>query len=334
MTSKDLLDVMQHLGAKYTDEADARAAKQRAWIVGRKPFLPVLTALGSAAVCIIILAGVMQIDRAGEQMQTLSQDISVQVVQETETTTVTTSSERCEDLRTTTTAKPKAIAQTDAKTETVRSTTAAAVQEDPAAVQVSDQDVAPEPTSETSAQTEPIVTQPSVETEPPVSEPPAIPENIYEAPTLVIDQVSGHAGETVAVAVYLFQNPGLRSGLWRIEFGLELKLNCITNENGDSVLNCLTCDHPYGINFTHRFAHYASNLKPETNWVVLNMTCSWIQGEEPPVLEGDGMFITYYFDIPEDAESGTVYDITWRSVGFSPDEGYNFDTVNGSITVL
>lgn len=341
MTNKDLLEAMQHLGAKYTDEADARAARHAAGF-DRKPLMPAFTVLAGAAACAAILVGVIHMGSAGEQMQMLSQDISAQIALETEPA----------EAETTAAPERAASAQTTAVTVT------AAEVSDTKAAEPKQEEVIQTTRTEAdvpsiTTQTEPTAVQQPAQTKQTLPDLSEMLENIlanlsgepYEKPILVADQISGHAGETVAFSLYVEKNLGIN--WFGIELDYDTRLLLETNSENIDDVTYQTRELPEdGIDVT--FFNYNDGKSASVTSVFVWDLEEWRSNEYNSInfnydewyfIEGDGMLITYYFDIPADAKSGTVYDMTLNALGATTNALHDVGTIefeyrNGSITVL
>lgn len=357
MTNKDLLDAMRHLNAKYTEEADARARKQAARGFRRRPLMPALTVLGSAAACVAVLAGVIHMDGTGEDMQTLQQDIAVQMGAETEPAKQTTAASQT-SAQTDTVTQPQS-AEPAANTET-------GVPQEPVQVHLPAQKAAPESAPENSAQTAPSAVQQPAQTEqtlpdlsdlglsdlsPELSDmledilagmSDDISEDHYERPIWLADQISGHAGETVAFSLYVEKNPG--SNWFGIEMEYDARLHLQTNSEDMDDVTYQTRELPEDgvdvvcFNYNNgKSAYVMSAFFPDCVDYTSGSTSGRFDNyDEWYFIDGDGMLITYYFDIPADAESGTVYDMTLHPFGSTTHGGKYvafWDAINGSITV-
>lgn len=332
MTSKDLLRAMQQLGVTYTDEADARAARHAAG-GGRKPLLPALTVLCSAALCIAVLAGVMHIGSAGEQMQSFRQDISAQLEQETmpAETTVTAAPEQTASEQAETAAQVSA--QTDAAKEAVPQSADDTVPSAPVQIHVPVQTDAQEQTKETALCTESAAKAPAG------TETRTEPENIYNRETMVVEQVSGHAGEIVPVSLYVFNNPGFNFGVIELYFDPSLTV-CTDSDDFEDITFDMREIPAERMELCHQ--RYSDDESGVIYLFIMDNMEDWHNNkvkrdyENWSFIEGDGWLVTYYFEIPADAESGTVYDIDLISSGWHIKSGgtYDFKPVNGSITVL
>lgn len=352
MTNKDLLHAMRHLDAKYTEEADARVRKQAERGIRHRPLLPMLTALGSAAACIAVLAGVTHMDGTGEEMQTLRQDIAVQMGAETEPAEQTTAASQT-SAQTDTVTQPRS-AEPAANTET-------GVPQEPVQVHLPAQKAAPESAPENSAQTAPSAVQQPAQTEqtlPDLSDlSPELSDMLAdilagmsddiseddEKPILVADQISGHAGETVAFSLYVEKNPGFNWFGFEMEYDARLHLQT-NSEDMDDVTDDVTYQTRElpedGVDVV--FFNYNDGKLAVLTPVFVWDYEEWASNQpidnydEWYFIDGDGMLITFYFDIPADAKSGTVYDMKLAPSACITHGGITilaWDFINGSITV-
>jgi hypothetical protein len=129
---------------------------------------------------------------------------------------------------------------------------------------------------------------------------------------LSIDKVTGKAGETVTVAISVDNNQGLDGMGAEIQFDEGLTLG--TAKAGS--LSDLVSVTP----------------RPGTNNFVFSVAVMEVSTDT------EGTIALIDFTIPEDAEPGTVYDITWVNLDDFTNGSNSYvdriDLVNGSITVI
>jgi len=132
--------------------------------------------------------------------------------------------------------------------------------------------------------------------------------------TMSIDKVTGKAGETVTVAVSVKNNPGFEG------FGAVIDFN-----------GALTAEESYA----------SGSLLTKKDSLMVDLYDDYLifsGGTSSISTASEGTLITFDFTIPEDAEVGTVYDITWNKLDdFSNTSNVYTDEVelvDGSITVV
>ena len=382
MTNKDLFHAMQNLEAKYTEEADARAAGVSVRRFGGIRLIPALSAIGCAAACVAVMFGVVRMGRTNDQIQTANNDLSEAVVQETVPTEISTLVTGAADTTkltgrssdnaaastaagsTQTTAAESEKAASAATASQTNSTKAAAETEQNAAAsrtgaerqtESAKQTAAPKTTAAPETTTVPGATQPEQKT----------PD--YQQPTLVCEQVTAHAGETVPVSVMICQNPALAGSGIRIYYDpvLRPKLHEKSAPDSENTLPAEAQKDPKGY-FSRLFNR---ELSDEEVAAILN---SMLKKPEPvyePEIEqgsitaksnitvsitpdehmlgvaftavedntDDGVLFTMYLTVPEDAASGTVYTLTPEIVSWINAQRISYadqiTVVSGSITV-
>ena len=129
-----------------------------------------------------------------------------------------------------------------------------------------------------------------------------------------IDEVTGKAGETVTVEVYVENNPGLEG------FGAVIDFD-----------GALTAEESYA----------SGSLLTKNDSLMVDLYDDYLifsGGTSSISTASEGTLITFDFTVPEDAEVGKVYDITWNKLDdfSSASNVYTDDVVlaNGSITVI
>ncbi len=150
-------------------------------------------------------------------------------------------------------------------------------------------------------------TEPSEPTEP----------DAENTPTLRIESVTGKAGETVTVALNIENNPGILGMMLKLTYDERLALSSVVQSTGeeDSALETL--------DFT---------VSGDLALIPLNVAWEGLDADST-----NGKILNMTFIIPEDAEDGTVYDI---SASYTKGEVYDNDMndieieiVDGSVTV-
>lgn len=148
-----------------------------------------------------------------------------------------------------------------------------------------------------------------------------LPENTYDGATIVCDDIVVAAGTTkVPYRVMLYNNPGYGFVGLRVFYDETLQ-PYMDAERGEDEMEILTGDGMGGFMF--------SCMNSAQQHMIGLAAFGSVD------CKSDGVMFTCYFDIPADAESGTVYDFSVEAVDFRPLEGDNREVavVGGKITV-